>query len=368
MDYRDARIVCRMYIIYDYHHRAIRRRCRHCLEKRIRNPQRHQLRRPLHRLRHARKRLENLRADPRQLAQSFRVRAANRPLRRQLLHELPEDRKRQLPFRIIRLRARNDGAFHLTSRRERIDQRRLADAGVTGHDDDAWALPPGLEPGVVQHAELALASDEGLGLKPTVGALRGITGRGGPTRRAATVTEQIGHADQLGARLCPELVGELGFIARKRLKRATPITRPRPRLHDPTNALLRDRIEILDARGVSLDRGEITDPARGIHLAHETIANLRNQTRAMLVLPVLERACLGNLDTIEAGTVDAHVAIGQMVGVDVDPPRCQTYSRTLNHHRLARDLRLDDRETLSERVIGMAWRRFGPQEVGEIVA
>src|SRR5439155_4117007 len=170
---------------------------------------------------------------------------------------------------------RDDGAVHLTAGRERVDQRRLSDAGIAGHDNDARALAPGLEPRVVEHAKLALASNQRLRLEPSICALRWIAGRGGPSRGATTVAQQIGHADQFGSRLRPQLLRELGFIARKRLERAAPIARPGPRLHNPANALLGERIEILQACGMLLDGGEITDATRGIHLPHEAIANLR---------------------------------------------------------------------------------------------
>jgi hypothetical protein len=88
----------------------------------------------------------------------------------------------------------------------------------------------------------------------------------------------------------------------------------------------------------------------------------------MFVFPVREGPRRGNFETIEEGTVDRHVAIGQMVCVHVDPARGKTDSRPLDNDRLPRDLRLDYRKTLSKRVIGESWRGFRPQEVGEIVA
>ena len=116
------------------------------------------------------------------------------------------------------------------------------------------------------------------------------------------------------------------------------------------------------------DGREIADAARGVHLAHETVANLRDQTRAMLILPIFERSRRRNLEPVEERTVDAHVADGQMVGVNVDPPRRQTDRRPLNDDRLAGDLCLDDGETLREGVIRVPRRRFRPQQIGEVVA
>ena len=116
------------------------------------------------------------------------------------------------------------------------------------------------------------------------------------------------------------------------------------------------------------DGGEITDAARGVHLAHQTIANLRDQTRAMLVLPLLERTSRGNLEAIEKGAVDAHVAGVQVGRINVDPSRRQPNRGALNDDRLARDLRLDDGETLGEGVIREPRSRFRPQQIGEVVA
>src|SRR2546425_10684635 len=116
------------------------------------------------------------------------------------------------------------------------------------------------------------------------------------------------------------------------------------------------------------DRREIGDAARGVHLPHETIANLRDQPRAKLVLPLLERSRRRNLEAIEEGTVDAHIAGRQMVGVDVNPTRRQANRGALNHDRLAGDLRFDYRETLCEGVISKTRGRLRPQQVGEGVA
>src|SRR6267143_6336804 len=88
----------------------------------------------------------------------------------------------------------------------------------------------------------------------------------------------------------------------------------------------------------------------------------------MLILPIFERSRRGNLEPIEERPVDAHVADGQMVGVNIDPPRRQTDRRALKDDRLAGDLRLDDGETLRERVIRVPRRRFRPQQIGEVVA
>src|SRR2546425_1025201 len=116
------------------------------------------------------------------------------------------------------------------------------------------------------------------------------------------------------------------------------------------------------------DRREIGDAARGIHLPNVTIANLRDQPRAILVLPLLERPRRRNLEAIEEGTVDAHVSGYQMVGVDVNPTRRQANRGALNHDRLAGDLRFDYRETLCEGVISKTRGRLRPQQVGEVVA
>src|SRR5213595_1766131 len=53
--------------------------------------------------------------------------------------------------------------------------------------------------------------------------------------------------------------------------------------------------------------------------------------------------------------------------IDVDPPDGEPDGGALNHDRLTRDLGLDDRQTLRQRVIGVPRWRLRPQQIGEIV-
>src|SRR5207249_12314447 len=210
----------------------------------------------------------------RQFTQRLRIRAANRTLGRQLLHELAQYRKRQLPLRIIGLRSRDNRTIHLTARRERVDERRLAHTRIARDDDYARQLAPGIDPGVVQDAELALASDERLGLKPAVSPLRRGASRSRTRGRSPAIAQQICHANQFGPGLRAEFVGQLCLVPRERLERAAAIARPCPRLHDSANPLFRERVELLQASGVALYRREGANPPRGVHLPHEAIAEL----------------------------------------------------------------------------------------------
>jgi len=135
-----------MNIIYDQHQRALLRSRLHCLQERIRQPQRNHLRRPLDGLRHSRERREDLRRHTRQLAQRLGIRAADGSLYRQLLDQLGEHREWQLALRLVRLGARDRRALHLARRNERIYQRGLPDSGIAEHDDDPRLAAPHLQP------------------------------------------------------------------------------------------------------------------------------------------------------------------------------------------------------------------------------
>ncbi len=57
-----------------------------------------------------------------------------------------------------------------------------------------------------------------------------------------------------------------------------------------------------------------------------------------------------------------------MRDVHVDPTGSQSDRRALNHHRLTRDLRLDDRQTLGQRMIRVPRGGLRPQQIGEVIA
>ena len=172
-DVQDGRagVVGGVNVIHHQHQRTLLRPRLHRLEERVGEPQRNDLRRPLHGLGYAGKRTEDLGRDARQLAQRFRIRAADRPLQRELLDELGQHGERQLALRVVRLGARDGGAFHLTGRDERVGQRRLPHAGIAHHHYDARRTPPHLEPRVVQTRKLPLAADQRLRLEPSLAPL-----------------------------------------------------------------------------------------------------------------------------------------------------------------------------------------------------
>src|ERR1700694_1196923 len=190
-------------------------------------------------------------------------------------------------------------------------------------------------------------------------------GRAG--RRAASVAQQIRHADQIGAGLRSQLVGELRFIARKGFQRAAAIARPGPRFHNAADPLLGERVELLQPGGAPLHGGEVADATRGVHLADEAVAHLRNETRPILLLPLLERTGRRNVERVEERAVDGARALPQAARVDTHPSRRKTNGRTLDHYGLARDLGFDDGQTLGQRMISEPRRRAGPQAVGQVV-
>ena len=113
---------------------------------------------------------------------------------------------------------------------------------------------------------------------------------------------------------------------------------------------------------------EVANAARGVHLSHQTVAHLRQETSAAFVLPFLEGPGRRNLEAVKKGTVYADVTVAQAQGVHVHPPRGETNRGSLYHHRLACDLGLDDGESLGERVIREPGSSRGPQEVRQVVA
>ena len=119
---------------------------------------------------------------------------------------------------------------------------------------------------------------------------------------------------------------------------------------------------------MALHRREIADAPGGIHLAHEAIADLGTQARAILVLPLLERSGRRDFEAIEEGSADLRVAGAQVTDVGVNPPGRQTHRRALDHNRLARNLGFDDGEPLSKGMIRVLRRRVRPQQIGEIIS
>ena len=111
---------------------------------------------------------------------------------------------------------------------------------------------------------------------------------------------------------------------------------------------------------MSLHGREIADAPRRVHLAHEAIAHLRHEASAVFIFPFLERAGCRNLESIEEWTTDMRIAVAEMVHVRVNPSGRQTDRGALDHHRFARNLGFDDRETLSKRMIRMLRRRIRP--------
>ena len=148
-----------MNVVHHEDQRALVRRRLDGLEKRAGEPQRDDLGRPLDGLGHSRKDIEELGRHARQLAQRLGLGPADRPLERELLDQLGEDRERQFPLGVVCLGARHHGALHLTRRHEGIGERRLADPRVAREHDDPRHPAPHFEPRVVQLRERLLAAD-----------------------------------------------------------------------------------------------------------------------------------------------------------------------------------------------------------------
>ena len=162
MENRGAGVVGSVHVVHDQHERALVGGSLDRLEKRIREPQRDHLSRPLNRLWYAGKDTEDLRRHPRQLAQRLGIGAADRSLHRELLDQLGEDRERQLALSVVRLGTSHHGTFHLARRHEGVGERGLADSGIARHDHDPRRAAPDLEPRVVQPREVPLAPDQRL--------------------------------------------------------------------------------------------------------------------------------------------------------------------------------------------------------------
>src|SRR3989454_4961581 len=167
-----GRTIRRVNVVHDEQQGALSCRRRDRLQEGVRQPQRGDFRRPIHRLRDARKGLKYLRIDPGELAQRFGVRSPDRPLGRQLADQLGEDGERQLALGVVGLRARDDGPLHLTAGGKSIGERGLPHPRVAGDDDNTGGTAPHVHPGVVQPAELALPADEELAFEPPWRQLR----------------------------------------------------------------------------------------------------------------------------------------------------------------------------------------------------
>src|SRR5207253_1411219 len=146
------------------------------LEETVSETQRNDLGRPFHGLRHAGEHGENLRRDARQFAQRLRVRSSNRPLQRELLHQLGEHGEGQFALCIVCLGTRNRRPLHLTGRHERVRESGLSHARIAEQSDDVRLAPSHPEPRVIQTRELALASDERFGLEAPFVTLRHLPG------------------------------------------------------------------------------------------------------------------------------------------------------------------------------------------------
>src|SRR5207244_2387735 len=199
-------------------------------------------------------------------------------------------------------------------------------------------------------------------------ALGRVTRHRRTARRPTTIAQQIRHANQLGPGLRAQLLGKPSLITCERLEGAAPVTGPRSRLHDPANSLFGERVELLQPRRMALHSREVADAPGGIHLAHEAIADLGTQARAILVLPLLERSGRRDFKAVEEGSADLRVAGAQVTDVGVNPAGRQTYRRALDHDRLARNLGFDDGEPLSKGMIRVLRRRVRPQKIGEIIS
>ena len=116
-----------------------------------------------------------------------------------------------------------------------------------------------------------------------------------------------------------------------------------------------------------LNGWEVANATGRVHLAHETVTYLRCETRTELIFPVLERPRRGDLKAVEERPVDRHLIRRQMIEIDIDPASGEPHGGALDDDSLARDLGFDDRESLSERMVGEFRRRIRPEQIGEVV-
>ena len=119
---------------------------------------------------------------------------------------------------------------------------------------------------------------------------------------------------------------------------------------------------------MTLDGREVTDASGSVHLTDEAVAYLWNQPRTIFVLPIFERPSRLDLKRIEKWPVYEHVVGSKVSHVDVDPASSQPYSRATQNHRFTRDLGLDDRQSLRQRMVRELRCGGGPQQISEIVA
>ena len=361
-----GRVVGRVNVVHHQHEWALLRPGFHGLEERVRQPQRDDFRRPLDGLRHTGKRAEDLGRDPRQLAQRLRIGPADRPLQGQLLDELGQDRERQLALRIVRLGARDGGAFHLTRRDERVRERRLPDAGVAHQHHDARCPPPDLEPCIVQLRELPLAADQRLRLEAPLAPLRHLADR--LRRPPPPLPQQVRDTHQVGARLGPELFGQAHLETSERLERVGAIPHPRACLDQPAHRVLRQGIEIEQHLRVALHGREVARTTTRVHLADQAVADARHELRAPLVLPLLELHRPGDLEAVEERAANLRLTAVEAAHVRVHDAGNERDRRALHDQMLASDLLLQDREGLSQRVPGAGPRHVRPEEIHQVVA
>src|SRR5207302_10803912 len=133
-------------------------------------------------------------------------RSSNRPLQRELLHQLGEHGEGQFALCIVCLGTRNRRPLHLTGRHERVRESGLSHARIAEQGDEVRLAPSHPEPRVIQTRALALASDERFGLEAPLVTLRHLPGFRWPRCRASTLTKQARDAYQVRARLRAQLL------------------------------------------------------------------------------------------------------------------------------------------------------------------
>src|SRR5206468_6134362 len=99
----------------------------------------------------------------------------------------------------------------------------------------------------------------------------------------------------------------------------------------------------------------------------DLIADVRRGPGSVLVLPIVNRPRVGNLEAVEEAAVDGYVANGQVGDVNVDPSRGQTNRGALENNCFASDFRFNDGETLRERMVGVFGRSVRPQQVRQVI-
>ncbi len=369
MQDRRARSIGGVNVVHDHDERRFLGGCSHRLEKRVGQPEGREFRGRGSRFGHTRVSLQDLGRESRKLREGLRVRPCKCALHDELPDELRDDRKRQLPLRVICLHAGDHRSFHLTTRGERVAQRRLANPRITQHHNDPRIAAPHVEPRIVQRAEFALATDEHLRLEAAVRRDRRLTWLRRVGDRAAAISQQVCHPHQVGTGLGAEFFGEQRFVTAEDLQGVRAVADPGPGLHEAAHRFLGRRVEIVQQLRVALDRREVGDAAGGVHVTGQRVTDFGDQLGGPLTLPVVEGARAWDVKAIEEPAADCTVRPGsEMSDVRLNGPSPQADRCGAHEEVFAPQLGPQHRNGLRQRMTGAFGWRVGPQQVGQRVA